>query len=481
MKKIFIIHLLFASLVLVSCEDFFDLKPHSSTEESEILKDEDDAQTLLYGMYSTFKSGSSYGKTLTVLTDIMTDATLATSDFSNQMGNMYAWNIQPGIGEIGGLWGNHYSGIYLTNKIINNIDGIEGEKANLERIKGEALVGRALFHYNLVKFFAKAYDLNTAATDLGVPYMTENVISQPTRDAVSTVYAAIKSDLEAAVELLPNNPQSDTEFFTRHFANGLLARISLDMRDYDGAINYSEDVINNSGCRLLGGNAFINMWTHDSGNEIIWKVGYTDTDKGDAPGYNFLNRNYETSLPYPDYIPANWLLNLYNQVTDIRFYTYFKESATAFGWSGYLVNKFPYNPELPPFRAGLNMPKPMRLAEMYLIRAEAYAMKDMDKDAAIALNSLLDYRLYPNPGVIEKGDDLKELIAEERIKELIYEGFYYHDLKRSGLGFERVPQENTSAANDLRIATGDFRWIWPIPTSELNGNSEIEQNEGYEN
>ncbi|WP_289054087.1 RagB/SusD family nutrient uptake outer membrane protein [Carboxylicivirga marina] len=479
MKNIFIIPLLIASLALVSCEEFFDLKPHNSTEESDILNDENDAQALLYGMYSKFKSGASYGKTITVLTDIMTDATLATSGFSNQMGYMYAWNIQPGVGEISGLWGNHYSGIYLTNKIISNIDDVKGEEDNKNRIKGEALVGRALFHYNLVNFFAKAYDPNTANNDLGVPYMTENVISQPKRDKVSAVYSAIKSDLQAAVDLLPVGPQPDTEYFTKHFANGLLARISLDMRDYDAAIEYSEDVINNSGCTLLGGTAFINMWTYDSGKEIIWKVGYTDTDKGDAPGYNFVNSNNEMSAPFPDYIPANWLLNMYDQMIDVRFHAYFKEMVTGFGWTGYLINKYPYNPELPPFKAGLNMPKPMRLAEMYLIRSEAYAMKDMDNEAANALSALLDYRLYPNPGVIEKGDDLKELIAEERIKELIYEGFYFRDLKRTNQGIERVPQENTFAANDLRIDADDFRWVWPIPTSELNGNDNIEQNEGY--
>jgi hypothetical protein len=46
-------------------------------------------------------------------------------------------------------------------------------------------------------------------------------------------------------------------------------------------------------------------------------------------------------------------------------------------------------------------------------------------------------------------------------------------------GFERVPQEHTSAFNDLKINADDYRWQWPIPTIEINGNPNIKQNPGY--
>lgn len=482
MKKILYILSFVFSLSLVACEDFFDIKPHDSTPTSDILTNVKDAQTMLNGVYARFMSSSSYGKNLTVLTDIMTDASLAASGFTNQMGYMYAWNIQPGVSEVSGLWGNHYASIYNCNYLINNIDQLEGENDvdEINRIKGEALIGRALLHYNLVRHFGKSYHASTAAQDLGVPYMTTNEIGAPRRHTVEKVYQNIIQDMDQALTLLPTTPATDNATFTSHFANGVLARVYLDMKDYDGAVSHTSAVIDNSGCALSSGEAFQNMWLRDFSDEIIWKVGYTETDLGAAPGYNFGNRNNTSTLPQPDYIPADWLLNLYDATNDIRFATYFIYGETGHGWPSYMVNKYPTNPTLP-FTQGMNMPKPMRLAEMYLIKAEAHAMLNEDQEARNALDVLLTSRIANFNGVGAAGDQLKQFIREERIRELIFEGFYYHDLKRYGLGFERIPQENTSAANDLKIPADDHRWQWPIPTSEINGNPNIkeEQNPGY--
>ncbi|MCG8579800.1 MAG: RagB/SusD family nutrient uptake outer membrane protein [Bacteroidales bacterium] len=480
MKKIIYLFSLLFSLSLVSCEEFFDIKPHDSTPTSDILTNVQDAQTMLNGVYARFMSGSSYGKNLTVLTDIMTDASLAASGFTNQMGYMYAWNIQPGVSEVGGLWSNHYGGIYNCNFLINNINNIEGDTDEINRIKGEAFIGRALLHYNMVRHYGKSYNAPTASQDPGVPYMTVNEIGAPGRNTVEDVYQNIIADLEQALSLLPATPSADNVTFTSHFANGVLARVYLDMRDYSNAADYATEVIDYSGCTLASGEAFQNMWLRDFSDEIVWKVGYTETDLGSAPGYNFGNRNNTGTLPQPDYIPADWLLNLYDVNNDIRFATYFIYGETGHGWPSYMVNKYPTNPTLP-FTQGMNMPKPMRLAEMYLIKAEAHAMLDEDQEARLALDELLTTRVANFNGVGAAGDQLKQLIFEERIRELIFEGFYYHDLKRFGLGFERIPQENTSAANDLKITGDDYRWQWPIPTSEINGNPNIkeEQNPGY--
>lgn len=480
MKKITYLLSLLLSLALVSCEDFFDIKPHSSTPTSDILTNVKDAETMLNGVYARFMSSSSYGKNLTVLTDIMTDASLAASGFTNQMGYMYAWNIQPGVSEVGALWSNHYASIYNCNFLITNIDNLGDDDETINRIKGEAYVGRALLHYNMVRHFGKSYAATTSGSDLGIPYMKVNEIGAPTRHSVEEVYENIILDLEQALTLLSATPSADNVKFTSHFANGLLARIYLDKKEYDKAISCATDVIDNSGCSLSSGEAFQNMWLRDFSDEIIWKVGYTETDLGAAPGYNFGNRNNTSTLPQPDYIPAAWLLNLYDANNDIRFSSYFIYGETGHGWPSYMVNKYPTNPTFP-FTQGMNMPKPMRLAEMYLIKAEAHAMLDEDQEARDALDVLLTTRIANYNGIGAAGEQLKLFIREERIRELIFEGFYYHDLKRYGLGFERIPQENTSAANDLKITEDDYRWQWPIPTSEINGNPNIkeQQNPGY--
>lgn len=487
-NNILTVVLIVLTISFVSCEDFLEKNPHDATEQEDILNNEADAQTLLNGVYASFKSSSSYGQNLTILTDIMTDATLAAAGFTNELGQMYAWNISPGTSEVGSVWGNHYSAIYNANFLINNIDKLDGDTANLSRIKGEALIARALLHHNLIRLFGKAYNASTAAEDLGIPYKVDTEVAKPKRNSVNEVYDFILQDIEQAIALLePLNEVSDymdyigaypdNMYFTQYFAKGLAARVALDMKNYDDVISYTSDVIDNSGCQLADSVGFVNMWLNDVGTEIIWKVGYSATDFGSAPGYQFFIRNNKENAPNPNYIPSEWLTNMYAQSNDVRANTYFIQTLTGYGWTGILTQKYPTNPMFDD--QGTNMPKPMRLAEMVLMRAEAYAYTDMAEMACEDLDLLLNSRLKQHSGINTSGDPLKAFIANERIKELIYEGAYWYDLKRMNKGFQRVPQDNTSISNDLYISADDYRWQWPIPTAEINGNSNITQNEGY--
>ncbi|MCG8582368.1 MAG: RagB/SusD family nutrient uptake outer membrane protein, partial [Bacteroidales bacterium] len=355
MKKIFHIYILGLMLVFTSCDGFLEQFPHDAISDENVLETEKDAQVLLNGIYARFKSGSSYGRYLTNLPDIMTDAALASTGFTNQMGAMYAWNITPGGSEITGIWNNHYFGIANANILLGGIDQLEGNEDNLNRMKGEALIARALFHYNLVRLFGSAYNSETADEDPGVPYMLAHEIGEPKRHTVAEVYTNIINDLSDAIAIMSDSPKVDHLYFTSHFANGLLARVYMDMRDYDNAIIHASEVIEKSGCSLEEGSAFEDMWLLDTGREIIWKVAYSADDYGASIGYNYFNRNdIENGKPQPDYIPADWLLNLYNQSEDIRFSAYYIETETDWGWTGYLVNKYPTNPLFD--QQGVNMP-----------------------------------------------------------------------------------------------------------------------------
>ncbi|TLX78380.1 RagB/SusD family nutrient uptake outer membrane protein [Labilibacter sediminis] len=485
-KNIYLYTLIFfIGVTTYSCESFFDVKPEDSTVVDETLQTERDAQIMLNGIYASFMSSASYGTYLTVLTDMMTDVTLAATGYSNQYGDPYAWKIYPGTSETSAVWANHYAAIFNANFLINNIAEVPGDEDNLNRITGEAYVARALLHYNLVRLYAKAYG-TTSSTDLGVPYVTYNKISSPKRNTVEEVYQFIIADLEQALNLMPDVSSYDKNYFSVPMVNGLLARVALDMKNYEDAIKYSSEVIGSTYLSLSTIENYENMWINDEGSEIIWRVGYTATDAGAAIGYNFFNRNSFTQYPTPDYIPADWWIELLEEYdNDIRRQKNVVETYTLYGWTGNLLNKYPTNPMFD--NQGVNMPKPMRLAEMYLIRAEAYTYlggADNEGKAVDDLNKLGNHRIHNFPEILIDKDtgasvDLKEYIIKERQKELMFEGFYYFDLKRMGKGFERTPQSNTTVANDLFIEGDDYRWQWPIPTSELNGNDIITQNDGY--
>ncbi|WP_171973230.1 RagB/SusD family nutrient uptake outer membrane protein [Saccharicrinis aurantiacus] len=471
-------------LSLCSCEDFFKQKPHDKTEVEDILKSERDAVNLVNGMYMSFKSGNSYGTYLTSMLDATTDVAFAAVGFSNTWGDAYAWRLNPGSAEPAGIWGNVYGTVFNCNTLINGIHAIEMDEDKSNGLLAQAHLGRALVYHNLVRVFAKAYNAETAQSDLGIPYITEYPeleLLEPERNTVEEVYQLMIEDIKASLQYFEDATFFDTNNygFNEAFANGLAARIYLDMQNYEMAIEYAEKVMS-AGFSLATTDEFRDIWLNDRGNEIIWKVQYSVTDFGAAPGYNFFNRNNVWSDPNPDYIPANWWVDLYETGYDVRGSSYITNSKTLYGWTGDLIYKYPTNPDyVMAATQGTNMPKVMRLAEMYLILAEAEAKLD-DKDAAIGyLETLLKARTGDNEYEIDPNVEIHSFIAQERKKELMFEGFYWFDLKRRGEGFERVPQAHTLVANDLKIEADDYRWQWPIPRAELNGNPNIEQNPGY--
>ncbi len=129
----------------------------------------------------------------------------------------------------------------------------------------------------------------------------------------------------------------------------------------------------------------------------------------------------------------------------------------------------------------VNKPKPFRLAEQYLIRAEAYAQSGNYSKAASDLTTLRSARYSTYGTASITADNWLEQISNERAKELYMEGFRLTDLKRWNMGFTREAQTSTQdSANTLSIEAGDYRFVWPIPLHEIEApGSQIEQNPGY--
>ena len=127
----------------------------------------------------------------------------------------------------------------------------------------------------------------------------------------------------------------------------------------------------------------------------------------------------------------------------------------------------------------VSMPKPFRLAEQYLIRAEAYCRKNDFTKAGNDLTALRKMR-YASGGTLNVSkNNWLQTISDERLRELYMEGFRLHDLKRWHKGFERKPQANSQAeGSSLKIEADNPLFVWPIPQHELEApGSEILPNE----
>ncbi len=157
-----------------------------------------------------------------------------------------------------------------------------------------------------------------------------------------------------------------------------------------------------------------------------------------------------------------------------------------------MFNKFPGNDDLrtATTRNFQNKAKVFRLSETYLIAAEAAAASGNAEKANKYLNDLRAKRIIDYTAETYSGTELQNQIREERLKELIGEGFRFTDLRRWNMGFQRYGDHpENPALNSVIVAAGrelsydkdDHRFIWPIPSTEMDANPNLkgQQNPGY--
>jgi starch-binding outer membrane protein, SusD/RagB family len=139
-------------------------------------------------------------------------------------------------------WNECYKAIAAANEGLAACD----KAANPDEYKkqrGEALIARAYAHYMLVTLYAKPYDVATAGTNPGVPYVTEPetvVIKQYERHTVAYVYDMIEKDLLAGLPLIDDAAYDKVKYhFNRSASNAFAARFYLSKRDYAKVVQYA--------------------------------------------------------------------------------------------------------------------------------------------------------------------------------------------------------------------------------------------------
>ena len=482
-----------ALLTLTSC---LDVDPGSAIPTDKAMATFNDAEQTVTGIYALLKSSALYSGYLTLLPDVQSDLVYAIDGYSNTFGSFWQWKIRPTASEIEAVYASLYQVISNCNFYLENIDRVmkaqvvEENILTLDQYTGEVYTIRAMAYSELLKCYCKAYDPATAEQELGVVlrkgYATPE---KAVRASLKDSYDFVLKDLEKAEALLDtDNDQYSSAFMTQAVAYALHARVALYMQDWENAIKYSSMVIDhpNGVYRLSAANTlysgdmtyFDYMWNYDVGTEIIWRVGFTATSFGGALGSVFLNFTKDYAYYYPDYVPAQWVLDLYES-GDMRYSSYFYEMQTGhdhqltwpllikyYGNQDLISNSLVYH---------VNMPKPFRLAEQYLIRAEAYCRQEKPNFVAASrdMNTLRAARYSSGSTISLSEDNYLQKIADERVRELYMEGFRLHDLKRwgtlyNGGGFERTPQQHSlKEGSSLRINADNPMFVWPIPQHEI--------------
>lgn len=506
MKKKYIFALLAAVAGLSSCD--MDTMPENSIPDTEALQTPTDFNNMREGLYTSLRgvTGSEY-----MAVETMCDGFNAVAGFSNTYGQVYRWQTTSEDGTYSAVYGNYQGMITKANFIIdgynkcdmsNTILFTPEAKATISQIKGEAFFTRAYSLFQLAQFFCADYDKSTAdAANSGVSYRLDynpssDASTYPGRNTLNETYKQINADLDSAAARITELGSVSAARLTVDAVTALRARIALATDNYADAAKYATELINSGTYSLSADDVDLtSLWQEDGGMETIVQFAV----KGTSELPTALGRYY---LPYtndgnPDYIPTKDLVELYSD-NDYRKTVYFLDGTinTPAGTTGDVLEFNKYidhgkiwndNGQNESARFCIE-PKLFRIAEMYLIAAEAYAQSGDLKNASAYLNELeasrianFEDRTYANK------DDLMAELKDERRREMVGEGTRLFDLKRWHEGVKRgEPQQldltvepGQTQSTAMNRPANDPRLTWPIPKHELNVNPKIVQNPGW--
>ncbi|GHV51070.1 membrane protein [Bacteroidia bacterium] len=387
-------------------------------------------------------------------------------------------------------WRYYYRWNMHANLVLENIDPLESQNPVLHHgLKGEALCFRAYTHFLLVQMYAKRYEAGAANEQLGVPVRTNSSFEPQARNTVAEVYKQINEDLDLAIQLLEGySPKNRQTHFTQEVAYGLKARVALAQQDYAKAADAATkglDLAKKQGYALMQGDDLLNGFADvtTATKEAMW----ASMPNSDQTIYFY---HFMAYMSWNDNTTAirqgvkSISLDTYEKVqpTDVRRKWWDPEGTrndlTAPAYDAYTA----YPGQVRKFRARSQADHVsdyayMRIAEFYLVKAEALARQGKDAEAQAALTEFAITR-DPEYKASNAGAALVEEIMTQRRIELWGEGFRFFDLKRLNLPLDRKGSNFKQAfCRVLQVAAGAPEWQFAIPQEELDTNELMKVNE----
>lgn len=496
MKKIFILIGLIG--MISACEDDLNQVPISDPSVSNFYRDTDDFEQAINGAYHTLKD---YPAIHFYLSEIRSD-----NVYSPGTG-VRDWNPVNNFEKtletnplMAMAWDVSFRGIFRANTVLDKInETLVPDEATRNRMIGEARFLRALFYFDLVRFFGKVplYD--------GVVTPTEAL--EIPRSPVEDVYALIVSDLQEAATLLP--PSYPTKGKATSFAaKGMLARVhlarsgpdfgiegpGLGVNEYDQALTLLNEVIESGNYGWVDDYASIFSYVNENNPDIVFDVqaindGATD-DRGIGTilptlmyheSYGKLYTPFAGGVPGDSPItPSDDLMDSY-AAEDVRddlaiLKSFVDENSNTINDPQYV--KFLDLDHLPAdrFNWGINFPV-LRYTDVLLMKAEALLQTGGNQGEID--NIVNDVRERAGLDPVSNVD--LDFLLEERRREFVAEGLRWHDLVRTGKVLEVMnawQAEEDPAGKIGQIVANDI--IYPIHHNQLEVKEGLyDQNPGY--
>ncbi|HET7118541.1 MAG TPA: RagB/SusD family nutrient uptake outer membrane protein [Hanamia sp.] len=525
------------AVLFSSCKKYLTEKPTTSFSADFVYNTPDGLElgvVALYNLYRSFYEDGEWNSTVPFLlqakSDLVIGRTGETSLFS-----ILTWGASLsdyGTTRYGFYWDTYYKIIDRANAVIKgaeNVQGISEDQRN--QILSEAKCFRAQSYFILYRLFNNIF----VTTEPTTPENAFNIINNKSPE--DSIFGLINSDLDFAISHL-SWTTPDFGRFTQATARHIKAKVAMWQQNWQEAKTQSEAVINSGFYSLVPNTK--DVFKGDLNNsETLWAIQYESlTFGGGSPNrFNFLSIPQYGAIPGSQYdnseggrgagflLLNNYLRDLlaqdpnddrannsyyisyftYNDPTTlppgvnigdtIRVYNEFSTSASErSNWFARLnpgCRKFSQDDAIPTQASQIKNIMVYRLAETYLIAAEATWRISQNNSDALALQYLNAVRERAHAAPLDTID--QQTILDERGRELAFEGQRWYTLKRMGVMISQMQQYAGYGAPGIdppafpvprqvqaRTRIQPYMVNWPIPVAEIRLlGPNYPQNEGY--
>ncbi|WP_286841238.1 MULTISPECIES: RagB/SusD family nutrient uptake outer membrane protein [Sphingobacterium] len=454
-KNILLLAITSGTLLTSSCEKFVELgAPPTQVVAGEAFSTDASANSVIRGLYTTTLSINLAG-TSTFYTGIAADdlqynaADANTSEFASN-------NLLNTNGNVANFWSNCYQLIKNAN---NAISGLEASTSLTPSVKdqllGEAKFFRAYTYFYLVNLYG---DVPLQLRD-DLHAFEDAILPRTSAQQVYDQIIADLKDAESKMATAYDATASPRGRANKTAASALLARVYLYQKDYQNAESYATKVLQSSDYGMpTPDKNFVN-----SSNEVILQL-------GNQTGVTTFGSNYITAATAtPGYTLPDAVYNSFetSPTVDLRK-TNWTSSKTVSNKIYYAITKYKVSSG-----TGSEYHIMLRLAEQYLIRAEARAKLGKLAEARTDVDAVRSRAGLAGLNSSLNQTQLLSAIEMERLHEFFGEfGHRWLDLKRTDRATAVLsPIKSNWQATDV---------LYPIPQAQILINNKLTQNPGYE-
>jgi hypothetical protein len=463
----------FLLFISISCKKIVEINPPTnSITTSEVFADSADAVSAVLGIYNNLSNNQNYylaNGGITIFCGSSADELIPFVS-SPSFEQFSANTVTADNGNIlSFIWTPAYQILYQCNAVIEGLEASTGVSQTLtKQLVSEAEFLRAFINFYLVNLYG---DVPLVTT---IDYKSNSLIF---RTSTASVYSSIIKDLTDAKNNLASDysaGEGERIRANKWAAMALLARAYLYEKDYPSADSAATEIINNTALYSL--DTLNGVFLINSTEAILqWQINPNTNPYGIATieGDKLIPFNARSR---PSFYLNQQLLNAFEK-GDLRRVNWV-DSTNYSGEYFYYPFKYKIGPQqaystTTPFEYYTVL----RLAEQYLIRAEAQANgAGGGKDAAITdLNIIRTRAGLPNLSLPMSITQVLAAVLQERRIELFAEfGHRWLDLKRTGEAHSIL-----SSISYKQPWLGDYQLLYPIPLAELQLDPNLTQNPGY--